>query len=180
MNNRDWAIRKAAIEEVHSMVVSATAGIVPKYGLLFAALKERIADSNKNLASLVLSLLGEIATFTGPALAENTRAIKTILPAIIASLSDKRVVGSGIACLDEWVAQIGLRPVLEYLPMPLTENAAARKELLLWLEKHQESQSVVSQLPANVDLKPLIKPLLYCLEVCTPPVDTACIVQPVY
>ncbi|PRP82055.1 hypothetical protein PROFUN_03745 [Planoprotostelium fungivorum] len=156
LNDNDWKTRKNSLEDIINIINRANRKLKPNLGGLVPALKSRVADSNKNLAVIAMEILGMIANAVGPQVEKN---IKAIIPTVLVNLQDnkKNVRDSAVQCLDVWVGEIGLAPLIESI-CPVIEVQNARKDLLQWMSKH------ISTLKKNSDFPQMIKPLVGCLE----------------
>ena len=130
LSDANWKERQAAITAIEDIVVKAKPlGCTGPYmdgscGELWAGLKARLKDSNKNLATQTLSLLAKIADAVGPSI---DRYSKTILPNMLALISDnkKTVRDAVIACLSAWAVLVPPETVIKHLPVALSVDAPA-------------------------------------------------------
>ncbi|KAF4083545.1 hypothetical protein AMELA_G00143190 [Ameiurus melas] len=160
IGDKNWKLRKEGLEEV-TAVISEAKFINPNLGELPVALKARLTDSNKILVQQTLSILQQIATAMGPAL---KRHVKCLGFPIVTVLTDSKnaVRAAGLATLNAWVDQTGMKEWLEGEDLAeelKKENPFLRQELLGWLaEKLPTLRSVPSDFALCV-------PHLYsCLE----------------
>ncbi|MCI4383816.1 hypothetical protein PGIGA_G00031060 [Pangasianodon gigas] len=160
IGNKNWKMRKEGLEEV-TAVISEAKFIKPNIGELPAALKARLTDSNKILVQQTLSILQQMATAMGPALKQHVKGLG--FPIITVLTDSKNAVrAAGLATLNAWVDQTGMKEWLEGEDLAeelKKENPFLRQELLGWLaEKLPTLRSVPSDFALCV-------PHLYsCLE----------------
>jgi cytoskeleton-associated protein 5 len=121
------------------------------------SLKKRLVDTNKSITVAALNILGDLATAIGATIEPN---MKLIMSSILNNYTDNKIpVRVAVSsCLDKWVEVVGIDAFLVYLPNAMAA-ANGRKELLTWIAKHLSS----SKKKGN-DIKPLIKPVLNCLQ----------------
>ncbi|KAK2868912.1 hypothetical protein Q7C36_000783 [Tachysurus vachellii] len=160
ISDKNWKMRKEGLEEV-TAVISEAKFIKPNIGELPVAFKARLTDSNKILVQQTLSILQQMATAMGPALKQHVKGLGF---SIITVLTDSKnaVRAAGLATLNAWVEQTGMKEWLEGEDMAeelKKENPFLRQELLGWLaEKLPALRSVPSDFVLCV-------PHLYsCLE----------------
>ena len=130
LGDANWKERQAALTAIEDIVVKAKPlGCTVPYmdgscGELWAGLKARLKDSNKNLATQTLALLVKIAEAVGPAI---DRYSKAILPNMLTLISDnkKSVRDAVVACFSAWAALIPPETVLKHLPIALSVDAPA-------------------------------------------------------
>jgi cytoskeleton-associated protein 5 len=130
LGDANWKERQAALTAIEELVVKAKPlGCAGPYmdgscGELWAGLKARLKDSNKNLATQTLALLVKIAEAVGPAV---ERYSKTILPGVLALISDnkKTVRDAVVACFSTWAAVVPPETVIKHLPIALSVDAPA-------------------------------------------------------
>ncbi|XP_034164860.2 cytoskeleton-associated protein 5-A [Pangasianodon hypophthalmus] len=160
IGDKNWKMRKEGLEEV-TAVISEAKFIKPNIGELPMALKARLTDSNKILVQQTLSILQQIATAMGPALKQHVKGLG--FPIITVLTDSKNAVrAAGLATLNAWVDQTGMKEWLEGEDLAeelKKENPFLRQELLGWLaEKLPTLRSVPSDFALCV-------PHLYsCLE----------------
>jgi cytoskeleton-associated protein 5 len=126
----NWKERQAAIAAIEDIVVKAKPlGCTGPYmdgscGELWAGLKARLKDSNKNLAAQTLGLLVRIAEAVGASI---DRYSKAILPNMLALISDnkKSLRDSVLACLSTWASFMTPENVIKHLPIALSVDAPA-------------------------------------------------------
>ncbi|TSM20280.1 Cytoskeleton-associated protein 5 [Bagarius yarrelli] len=160
IGDKNWKIRKEGLEEV-TAVISEAKFIKPNLGELPVALKARLTDSNKILVQQTLSILQQIATAMGPAL---KRHVKGLGFPIITVLTDSKnaVRAAGVATLNAWVEQTGMKEWLEGEDLAeelKKENPFLRQELLGWLA---ERLPALRSVPSDLSL--CVPHLYSCLE----------------
>jgi len=161
LSDSNWKLRKEALEEIQQLILSANKRIQPTLSSLLSALKGHINESNKPVATSTMELLSLIATATGPSI---DKQAKIVVPTLLSNFADnnKHIRDTAAQCLDVWVTEITLEPFIPLVATPLAETIPARKELLQWLNKHWAG--FISKASKSVDMNPLVKPLVTCLE----------------
>jgi cytoskeleton-associated protein 5 len=157
IDDNDWKKRQEGLTQLEEILNEANKKIQPKLGNLMNSLKKRLVDTNKSITVAALNILGDLATAIGAAIEPN---MKLIMSSILNNYTDNKIpVRVAVSsCLDKWVEVCGMDAFLVYLPNAMAA-ANGRKELLTWIAKHMPS----SKKKAN-DIKPLIKPVLTCLQ----------------
>ncbi|XP_042521091.1 protein MOR1 isoform X2 [Macadamia integrifolia] len=144
LSSSDWKVRLESIESVNKILEEANKRIQPTgMGELFAALRGRLCDSNKNLIMATLATLGGVASAMGPAV---EKASKGILSDVLKCLGDnkKHMRECTLNTLDSWVAAVHLDKMVPYVTAALTEaklGAEGRKDLFDWLTKQLSGSS---------------------------------------
>lgn len=159
----DWQKRQEAMASVESILLEVRK-IQPKgISALMIPLKARLADSNINLIPLALNLLGEVAAASGPTIESH---IKTVMPQILGCYANlKNTIRAACGnCLDKWVEEVGMDPILPYLPTALG-TPSGRAELLAWI-------STKIHYVKKGDVKVLLKPAFQCYQDKTKEVRT--------
>jgi hypothetical protein len=168
MGDANWKERQAGITAVEEIIVKAKPlGCTGVYmeascGDLWPALKARLKDSNKNLATQTLSLLSKLAIACGPAI---EKYAKVVLPNMLALISDnkKAVRDAVLACLSVWAERISAETVVKHLPIAITVDApAGREDAVKWGAEYLSK--VDSAKAQNLDLAPVLVPVMECLE----------------
>ncbi|KAI4875261.1 hypothetical protein NFI96_023924 [Prochilodus magdalenae] len=134
VGDKNWKMRKEGLDEV-AAVLSEAKFIKPSIGELPVALKARLTDSNKILVQQTLSILQQMATAMGPAIKQH---VKSLGFPILTVLTDSKntVRAAGLATLNAWVEQTGMKEWLEgedFSEELKKENPFLRQELLGWL-----------------------------------------------
>ncbi|KAJ4976564.1 hypothetical protein NE237_001670 [Protea cynaroides] len=134
----DWKVRLESIEAVNKILEEANKRIQPTgTGELFAALRGRLSDSNKNLIMATLATLSGVASAMGPAV---EKASKGILSDVLKCLGDnkKHMRECTLNALDSWIAAVHLDKMVPYITAAFAEaklGAEGRKDLFDWLTK---------------------------------------------
>ncbi|XP_071830339.1 cytoskeleton-associated protein 5-like isoform X2 [Apostichopus japonicus] len=152
LSDSKWKVRGEAIEKVQSILKEAKF-ISPNLGELPAALKVRLGESNKILATHTANTCQTIATAMGPAVKAHS---KTLIPALIFLTSDSKptVRLAAVQALTAWEEQIGIAPFIE--DETLTSALAKEKpflkmEMFGWLaEKLVKYRTVPGELSQSV------------------------------
>ena len=103
ISSSNWKERNSALEEIEGLLNAAGNRIQPELPTeLFAALRGRLADTNRNLAARTLLLIGKLADAVG---APFDRLGRPVLIPALGTLSDnkKQVRDAAVAMLDAWV-----------------------------------------------------------------------------
>ncbi|XP_053491174.1 cytoskeleton-associated protein 5 [Ictalurus furcatus] len=160
IGDKNWKMRKEGLEEV-TAVISEAKFINPNIGELPVALKARLTDSNKILVQQTLAILQQMATAMGPALKQHVKGLG--FPIITVLTDSKNAVrAAGLATLNAWVDQTGMKEWLEGEDLAeelKKDNPFLRQELLGWLaEKLPTLRSV------PLDFALCVPHLYSCLE----------------
>ncbi|XP_077995152.1 cytoskeleton-associated protein 5-like isoform X5 [Glandiceps talaboti] len=136
MADTKWKIRGEALQKVQDILNEAKF-ITPNLGDLPPALKARLADKNKLLATQTVNICQQIATSMGPNV---NRYTKIFAPGMLSLCSDNKasVRNTTVTCLKTWVGQTGLVPFFEdeiMMSALSTENPYMRIEIYGWLEE---------------------------------------------
>ncbi|KAI9145343.1 armadillo-type protein [Paraphysoderma sedebokerense] len=161
LNDGNWKVRKEALENVLRLIEAANKRIKPTVGDLFAPLKARLADSNKNLAIMTLELSGTIATAMGKPFSGH---IQTIVPGVCACVADNKahVRAAAINCLNNILAATSLELLVPTVGNALAQdNPNLRKDLLKWLI---DQLGKAENKPDRCDLSSLVTPVISSLQ----------------
>ncbi|KAF9973158.1 Microtubule-associated protein, microtubule dynamics during spindle orientation [Actinomortierella ambigua] len=157
----NWKVRKEGLDKIAG-ILEANKRIKPNLGGLPAALKLRLADSNKNLQSQTNEICASLATAMGKPF---ERYAKVLCSNVASCLTDQKdaVRRSAINALEAFATQCGMDCLVPSLATSLVTNSPAlRKDMLTWLVKHVEAtKEKGSTLP---DLAALVPPLFQCLQ----------------
>lgn len=118
-----------------------------------SALKSRLTDSNKNLASASVEIIGKLAKSVGKPI---DRYLRTFVPPMLSQLSDQKISVRNIVLtnLDKIVEVAGVATMLPCISTSLmTEQPQIRKDILQWLSSNSgavnaENADSISLLPA--------------------------------
>ncbi|MCL7034943.1 hypothetical protein MKW94_023873 [Papaver nudicaule] len=155
MGSPDWKVRLESIEAVNKILEEANKRIQPTgTAELFAALRGRLNDSNKNLVMTTLSTVGGVASAMGPAV---EKASKGILSDVLKCIGDnkKHMRECTVNALDAWFAAVLLDKMVPYIVGAFAEpkiGAEGKKDLFDWLSKH------LSGINESSDAVQLLKP----------------------
>ena len=162
LGDANWKERQSAITAIDEIVSKAKPlGCQGPYmegscGELWAALKARLKDSNKNLATQVLVLLGKIADAVGPAVDKYS---KHVMPNMLALISDnkKTVRDAVVQCLTVWARHMSSETAIKYLPIALSvESPAGREDAFKWAADYLAARDKSD----TVDLSPILLPVM--------------------
>ncbi|KAG0237016.1 Microtubule-associated protein, microtubule dynamics during spindle orientation [Actinomortierella wolfii] len=157
----NWKVRKEGLDKI-AAILAANQRIKPNLGGLPAALKLRLADSNKNLQIQTNEICASLATAMGKPF---ERYAKVLCSNVASCLTDQKdaVRRSSINALEAFATQCGMDCLIPSLATSLVTNSPAlRKDMLTWLAKHVEADKEKGT--AIADLAPLAPPLLQCLQ----------------
>ncbi|XP_062581374.1 cytoskeleton-associated protein 5-A-like [Saccostrea cucullata] len=160
MADKNWKIRKEALEKVEAILKEAPF-VAPSLGPLPEALKLRLNDNNKILIGTTLGICSSLGTKLGPHCKVH---IKVMGPAIISCFGDSKpnLRASAVSTLNVWMENCNLIPLVEqetFSDALKLENPNLRQELLGWL-----SEKLPNHKPLPAEFKLCIPHLLSCLE----------------
>lgn len=160
LDDKNWKVRKEALEKVQA-ILSDAKFITTNIGQLPEAMKKRLGDSNKILATIALAICQTLATAMGPGLKQHVGAIGG---GLISNLGDSKpaIRLQAATALSAWVEQTGLVVFVEaqlFSDHLKLENPMLRTELLGWLA---EKLPACKKLPA--ELQECIPYLFACME----------------
>lgn len=138
LGSANWKDRQAALQNVNQIIQLANCLIEASIGDLMPALRARLADTNKNLVTLTLSLLETLSMAMGPPVERFTRII---FPDALKNLNDnkKNVREAVLAMSEKWNNAIeSERAILHLLAASDDQKIGAdgRADVLLWLAQH--------------------------------------------
>ncbi|XP_076879237.1 cytoskeleton-associated protein 5-A-like isoform X2 [Brachyhypopomus gauderio] len=160
IGDKNWKQRKEGLDEV-AAVLSEAKFIQPNIAELPLALRGRLADSNKILVQQTLSILQQMAIAMGPGLRQHVRGLGFPILTVLTD-SKNTVRAAGLATLNAWVEQTGMKEWLEGEELSeelKKENPFLRQELLAWL-----ASKLPSLRSAPSDLALCVPHLYSCLE----------------
>lgn len=103
LNDANWKERKAALEEIDSILNSANKRVTGQLLDLASALKTRLSDANISITNQTLSVVGNLIESLGK---EFDKYYKQIVPGLLGKLGDpKAVVRSQAICAARLAAQ---------------------------------------------------------------------------
>eukprot|EP00198_Chlamydomonas_reinhardtii_P006227 XP_001695563.1 microtubule associated protein [Chlamydomonas reinhardtii] len=135
LGSANWKERKAALDSIETILTQAGNRIQPQTGELLPELKKRLADSNKNLTTQALTVLGRIAKAMGRAIDRNAKPL--LAPAVKNITDQKQTVRAAVTeMLDAWVGVTSssavMSEVVEFYTSPKI-TADGKTETLRWL-----------------------------------------------
>jgi len=141
IGDKNWKVRQEALNSLEVILRDARYSIEPNVNMdLVAALKNRISDTNRNLAAFALGVLEKLFLSLG---SSGSNVAKAILPTVCTvgiADSKKNVREASLACLERCRKELGLAFLLKNLPPILQQdNAQLRREVLQWLLPHVKS-----------------------------------------
>ncbi|XP_073114484.1 protein MOR1 isoform X2 [Elaeis guineensis] len=157
----DWKVRLESIESVNKILEEAHKRIQPTgTAELFAALRGRLFDSNKNLVMATLSTIGSLASAMGPPVEKSS---KGILADVLKCLGDnkKHMRECTLNNLDSWIGAVQLDKMVPYITVALAEpklGTEGRKDLFDWLSRH------LAKINESSDALHLLKPAASALS----------------
>ncbi|RUS19776.1 armadillo-type protein [Endogone sp. FLAS-F59071] len=158
-NDANWKVRKEGLEKVIGIIEAANKRIKPNLGDFVTTLKSRLADKNQNLRTMALEITGTLAVAMGKPF---DKYVKVVTGPVVNVLTDSKadLRTAGIATLESIRKVCGLEPMVSAIATSLpTDSAVLRKDLLTWL-----AESLKDDIPTNLDLSPLVPPILTCLQ----------------
>ncbi len=168
LGDANWKERQAGLTAVEDIVTKAKPlGCTGVYmeancGDLWPALKARLKDSNKNLATQTLGLLAKLAIACGPPV---EKYAKVVFPNMLALISDnkKAVRDAVLACLTTWAERISADTVVRHLPVAINVDApAGREDAVKWAAEYlSKLDNAKGQ---TLDIAPVLAPVMECLE----------------
>lgn len=155
-DKKKWQLRKGAMDEVAQMIRSANGRIKGRDGGLFAALKLRLSDSNKNLTTQALGVIQQLVEAMGSG---SGKYASVIVEAIMKCFSDRKasVREAAAKALNKFITCAGISKLINYLPNAL-DNKNAREDIL----KSIQPQVSKGELKKS-ETRELVVPILRCL-----------------
>ena len=135
LKNSNWKKRQDALTAITLILENAGDFVKPNVGSeIISALRARLSDSNRNLATMTFSVVGRFVQAMGPGAIIH---VKALVPAVLGQGCvdiKKSVRESAMKCLDSWFDTVGLAPLIPYCHLPFDNlNSGFRKDLLEWL-----------------------------------------------
>ncbi|PIA19092.1 ARM repeat-containing protein [Coemansia reversa NRRL 1564] len=164
LGDANWKERKAGLETIQGALDATHMRIQNVPGEMYAALKQRLQDPNKNLVAVALGLLGALSTASNTAPAAHVRVVAL---ATMQCLADKKpqVRTAALAALDAWAAanpQSVDQAILPAVPVALGDTSPElRSALLRWTGDTLAARQAGGRLP---ELWTLVSPLFTCLQ----------------
>ncbi|KAG2491479.1 hypothetical protein HYH03_010264 [Edaphochlamys debaryana] len=135
LSSANWKERKAGLDAIETILTQAGNRIQPQTGELLPELKKRMTDSNKNLTTQALTVLGRIAKAMGKSIDRNAKPL--LAPAVKNITDQKQTVRSAVTeMLDAWVGVTSAGSVMpEVLEFYISAKITAdgKTETLKWL-----------------------------------------------
>lgn len=165
LRDPNWKVRQSSLASINDIITSANSSISGNIGSdLMPALRDRLNDSNRNIAAAAYGTVGNLGRAMGRGALPH---VKVIMPVVFGSGCidiKKQVRDSAMSCVNLWCEAVSLGSFVPYLGAPLASlNSAFRKEYLEWLTPRLVGK-VGSFHPASEDLSVLIDPCLSCLR----------------
>lgn len=165
LKNSNWKKRQDALVSIQDILKKANNNIKPNVGNeIILALRARLSDSNRNLATMAYDVVDQFIRAMGPG---GVVYLKVMAPAILGQgcIDIKRNVReAAMRALDGCFETYGMSNVVPFCPLPLASlNAVVRKGFLEWLVPRLKGD-VGDFKPAEEDLNCLIDPCLNCLR----------------
>ena len=124
---------------------------------LLGSLKARLSDSNKNLVSFTVELIGDLVAAAG---SKVDRDVRVILSDVISTFNDNKplVRATTTKCLDKCISVMPAESFVGPCAAGLAPDAPnQRREILSWIDSHKEKFT-------KTNLGDLIKPLVSALQ----------------
>lgn len=165
LKNSNWKKRQDALSTIQDILKKAHHHIKPNVGNeIVLALRARLSDSNRNLATMAYDVVDQFIRAMGPG---GVVYLKVLAPAILGQgcIDIKRNVReAAMRALDGCFETYGLSNVIPFCPLPLASlNAVVRKGFLEWLVPRLKGD-IGEFNPVDEDLSCLIDPCLNCLR----------------
>lgn len=165
LKNSNWKKRQDALHSIQRILENANnfikGGVGPE---IMPALRLRLSDSNRNLATMAYAVVEQFVRAMGPGA---TMHLKVLAPAILGQGCidiKKHVREAAMSCLDGLFTACGLSPLVLYCPKPLASlNSVVRKGFLEWLVPRLQGD-IGDFVSSNEDLSVLLDPCLSCLR----------------
>ncbi|XP_033117139.1 cytoskeleton-associated protein 5-like isoform X3 [Anneissia japonica] len=156
LGDSKWKVRGQGLDRVQT-ILNSNKFITPNLGELPTALKPRLSDTNKILATNTANICTQLAQAIGPAIKVHVR---TLVPGLLMLNCDSKptVRAASVSALSAWEEQVGLAPFIEdeLLNTVLAkESPFLRMEVFGWLE---EKLAKYHTLPSDLALT---VPILY-------------------
>ena len=157
-----WPEKKAACEAIEKIIENANMKILPN-GLndLFALIKTKLNDGNKNIVRMSVSLVSKLIESLGSGFKPFS---KNIALALLPNLADKMQIlrDECQSCLDKWVTFLGFDTIIYYIPNFLkTDNFDMRTEIFTFLNKNKDK---FTKSIGETFFKELVSPLMICIQ----------------
>jgi len=155
MGDKQWKLRKEAMEDIEQIVKGANCRIKGKDGGLFSTLKHRLADKNKNLVVQALKLVALLIESMGSG---SGKYLGAFMDQMLTCFADRKptVREEAVRTLIACIKSAGLSKLIAYIPKGL-EQTNARKDILAALNPALEEQKLKKS-----EMKELVMPILKC------------------
>lgn len=165
LKNSNWKRRQEALEHVQSVVQNANDCVKPNVGSeIIFALRTRLNDSNRNLATLAYGVVSRLVKAMGPG---SVNYLKVLGPVVLGQGCidiKKNVREAAMALLNTFYDVYGLPALMPYCHHPFSSlNSSVRKEILEWLVPRLQGQ-IGSFDSSQEDLSSLVDSCLICLR----------------
>ncbi|KAI3618428.1 hypothetical protein CBS9595_002791 [Malassezia furfur] len=169
LGDASWKVRKEALEGVQA-ALAPHPRLKGAAGELCAALKARYADNNLQVRTLALDIAAKLANGLH---AQFEPYVRTLVPPITQVLADSKAPlrAAAASALTAIEAQVGLPPMVAAMAPVLDgkgANPMLRQDAFTWL-----GERMAAQLPADLDVVPLLPSVLQSLDDRTPGVRKA-------
>eukprot|EP00178_Gracilaria_changii_P010264 TRINITY_DN298_c0_g1_i1.p1 TRINITY_DN298_c0_g1~~TRINITY_DN298_c0_g1_i1.p1 ORF type:complete len:1603 (-),score=319.04 TRINITY_DN298_c0_g1_i1:3113-7921(-) len=165
LKNSNWKRRQEALEHVLNVIQSADDFVKPNVGSeIILAMRARLNDSNRNLATLAYSVVCRLVRAMGPG---GNAYLKVLAPVVLGQGCidiKKNVREAAMACLNTFYEVYGMSAVIPHAHHPFSSlNSTVRKEYLDWLVPRLQGQ-IGSFDSGQEDFSCLTDPCLVCLR----------------
>ncbi|KAJ1345061.1 hypothetical protein BSLG_000576 [Batrachochytrium salamandrivorans] len=161
MSNPNWKERKLAMDELSETIKGTQMKIQSLLSSdLISALKQRLSDSNKNLAMSATDICGMLSIAMGKPF---EKYVRIFLPGVLAQLVDQKTLVRAMvtSTLDRFSDTMGLGPLFANISTSLkTDQPLLRKDLLKWLCERLPTESVGASADANI----FVQSVLQCVQ----------------
>jgi cytoskeleton-associated protein 5 len=151
----EWKARQDGLIAIEKVLQQASYCITPSCSNLIAALKLRLKDSNKVVATQTLTLLSALARSFGPG---GDVFCRQILPGVLTHVGDgkKSVQDTAISCLDAWSDALGSEKTVSSVIFAVEpDSPVVRACLFAWISNRWKS--VASCKDMHLLAKPIVE-----------------------
>eukprot|EP00871_Galdieria_phlegrea_P003748 jgi/Galph1/4374/GphlegSOOS_G3057.1 len=167
LSDKNWKVRQDALNTIEKILRESKYSVEPNiHSELITALKNRINDTNRNLAAFAISVLEKLVLSLGNNASNFAKPILSTISTLGVGDNKRNIRDASLSCLERCRMEMGLPVVLKYLPPSLQQdNAQVRKELLQWIIPHLRVASDYRSLDiTEADLLPWIDCSVACLQ----------------
>ncbi|KAL0246500.1 hypothetical protein GEMRC1_007712 [Eukaryota sp. GEM-RC1] len=157
LNSRNWKERLKAVGHIDEIIASANDCIDPSLGPdLPNALRLRLGDSNANIATQTVHLIGRIISAIGTGAID--RYSKILFVPVVACLSVNKPLLRAAAqeTMDKWIGLVGMEKLMPYFPELINaDSVLQRRDVIQFFDTHLNTCA-----SPPTGLLPIVKSLL--------------------